>query len=112
MFLTLFSRAQAHMLQLWDKRGPTTYFRFTACRGNVLRTDIVLLKPNTEQEKRLFRLATESSLLWNQANYERRQAFFKHKNMPSYAKQCNTLKHSSVLQLSSAIMGWIFLSSQ
>ena len=60
----------------------------------MLRTDIVLLKPTSEQEKRLFLLATESSLLWNQANYERRQAFFKHEKMPSYAKQCNTLKHS------------------
>ncbi|MGH9876746.1 MAG: RNA-guided endonuclease InsQ/TnpB family protein [Nitrososphaera sp.] len=60
----------------------------------MLRTDIVLLKPTLEQEKELFRLATESSLLWNQANYERRQALFKHAKRPSYVKQCNTLKHS------------------
>jgi len=60
----------------------------------VLRTDIVLLKPTPEEEKKLFRLAEESSLLWNQANYERRQAFFKHTKMPSYAKQCNTLKYT------------------
>lgn len=60
----------------------------------MLRTDIVLLKPTPEQEKDLFRLAKQSSLLWNQANYERRQAFFKRQKMPSYVKQCNALKHS------------------
>jgi putative transposase len=60
----------------------------------VLRTDTVLLKPTQEQERELFRLARESSLLWNQANYERRQAFFKRGKMPSYAKQCHTLKDS------------------
>lgn len=98
------------MLQLWDKRGPTTYFRFTACRGDVLRTDIVLLKPTTEQEKRLFRLATESSLLWNQANYERRQAFFKYEKMPSYVKQCNTLKHSEHFKAISTGKGQAILS--
>jgi hypothetical protein len=40
----------------------------------VLRTDVILLKPTTtEKECELFRLAEQSSLLWNQANYERRQ---------------------------------------
>jgi putative transposase len=51
----------------------------------LLRTDTVLLKPTPEQEKKLFYLAEQSSLLWNQANYERRQALFKHKKMPGYA---------------------------
>lgn len=60
----------------------------------MLRTDTVLLKPTQEQEKKLFRLAEQSSLLWNQANYERRQAFFKRKKMPGYAKQCYTFKTS------------------
>lgn len=60
----------------------------------MLRTDVVLLKPTAEQEKELFRLAEQSSLLWNQANYERRQAFFKHKKMQGYARQCYTFKTS------------------
>jgi putative transposase len=60
----------------------------------LLRTDTVLLKPTPEQEKELFRLAEQSSLLWNRANYERRQALFKHKKTPGYAKQCYTLKTS------------------
>jgi putative transposase len=33
-------------------------------------------------------------LLWNQANYERRQAFFRHEKIPPYKTQCHTLKHS------------------
>ena len=60
----------------------------------MLRTDVVLLKPTPEQEKKLFHLAEQSSLLWNQTNYERRQAFFKHEKNPEYAKQCYTFKTS------------------
>jgi putative transposase len=60
----------------------------------LLRTDTVLLKPTPEQEKKLFYLSEQSSLLWNQANYERRQAYFKHKKMPGYARQCYTFKTS------------------
>ena len=60
----------------------------------MLRTDVVLLKPTVGQEKELFRLAEQSSLLWNQADYERRQAFFKHEKMPGYSKQCYTFKTS------------------
>jgi putative transposase len=60
----------------------------------LLRTDVVLLKPTQEQEKKLFHLAEQSSLLWNQANYERRQTLFKHIKMPGYARQCYTLKTS------------------
>jgi len=92
--MTFNSRAQAHGWSTWYREVPPHILGSSVCGGDVLRTDIVLLKPNTEQEKRLFRLPTESSLLWNQANYERRQAFFKNKTMSSYAKQCNTLKHS------------------
>lgn len=61
----------------------------------MLRTDVALLKPTPEQEKQLFHLAEQSSLLWNRANYERRQAFFNRQKMPSYAKQCYTFKTSS-----------------
>lgn len=60
----------------------------------MLRTNTVLLKPTFEQEKELFHLAKQSSLLWNQANYERRQAFFRHDRMPSYTMQCYTFKTS------------------
>jgi len=37
-------------------------------------------------------LAEASSALWNTANYERRQAFFEHRKVPSYAQQCKDLK--------------------
>ncbi|AFU57195.1 putative transposase [Candidatus Nitrososphaera gargensis Ga9.2] len=60
----------------------------------VLRTDVVLLKPPKSQEIELRRLAEQSSLLWNAANYERRQAYFKHHKIPTYHEQCKTLKHS------------------
>jgi len=53
----------------------------------MLRSDVVLLKPTAEQENELFRLAKETSLLWNQANYQKRQAFFKHQKIPTYNKQ-------------------------
>src|SRR2546425_2942872 len=98
------------MLQPWDSEVPPHILGSSACRGDVLRTNIVLLKPTAEQEKRLFRLATESSLLWNQANYERRQAFFKHEKMPSYAKQCNTLKHSEHFKVLGTGKGQAILS--
>jgi putative transposase len=62
----------------------------------LLRTDTVLLKLAEEQEKELFRLAEQTSLLWNQANYERRQALFKHKKILGYAKQCYAFKTTSL----------------
>jgi putative transposase len=82
------------VLQPWDREAASGILGSSTKSANVLRTDIVLLKPTPEQEKDLFRLAKQSSLLWNQANYERRQAFFKHNKIPTYVKQCSTLKHS------------------
>lgn len=92
--MTMFSRAQAHELPGDSEAATTGILGTFDANIHVLRTDIILLQPTPEQEKELFRLATESSFLWNQANYERRQAFFKHEKMPSYINQCNKLKHS------------------
>lgn len=61
----------------------------------MLRTDVALLKPTPEQEKELFRLAEQSSLLWNEANYQRRQAYLKKQKMPNYSTQCKHFKHSA-----------------
>lgn len=56
----------------------------------MLRTSTVLLKPITGKE--LSGYAEQSAILWNMANYERKQAFLKHLKAPSYAKQCATFK--------------------
>lgn len=58
----------------------------------MLRTNTILLKPTPEQESTLFTLLEHSARLWNVANYERRQALFKHGMMPNYSGQCKTLK--------------------
>jgi len=60
----------------------------------VLRTSTVLLRPTREQDEQLKSLAEVSSILWNTANYERRQAFFEHRKVPSYAQQCRDLKNA------------------
>lgn len=61
----------------------------------MLRTDVALLKPSIEQEQELRRLAQHSALLWNQANYERRQAYFKRQKVPTYVDQCKSLKYTA-----------------
>jgi len=53
---------------------------------------MVLLKPVADTE--LSEYAEQSAVLWNMANYERRQAFIKHLKASSYAKQCATFKNS------------------
>lgn len=58
----------------------------------VLRTSTVLLKPIDTQP--LSEYAEQSTILWNIANYQRRNAFYKHVKMPSYATQCKELKHT------------------
>ncbi|WP_148680995.1 hypothetical protein [Candidatus Nitrososphaera gargensis] len=47
-----------------------------------MRADTVLLKPTKEQEQELERIALHTSLLWNEANYQRRQAFLNKKKIP------------------------------
>ncbi|MDG6934314.1 MAG: transposase [Nitrososphaerota archaeon] len=58
----------------------------------MLRTNTVLLKPTPEQEIVLSGLLEHSARLWNAANYECRQALFKHLEMPSYSRQCAQFK--------------------
>jgi len=58
----------------------------------VLRASTVLLRPTREQEEQLKSLAEASSVLWNAANYERRQAFYKHRKAPNYPEQCRVFK--------------------
>lgn len=64
----------------------------------MLRTSTVLLKPTLEGERHLEGLAEASSILWNMANYERRQAFYEHRRTPSYADQCKALKDSKAFK--------------
>ena len=64
----------------------------------MLRTSIVLLNPSREQERHLNQLAEASDILWNIANYERRQAHFNYGNMPNYANQCKTLKEEEAFR--------------
>jgi len=66
--------------------------------SSVLRTSTVLLRPTLEVEQRLRDLANASSILWNTANYERRQAFYERQKIPSYADQCRTLKDNEVFK--------------
>jgi Zn-finger nucleic acid-binding protein len=58
----------------------------------VLRTNTVLLHPSEKDEGELRKLAEASARLWNRANYQRRQAFFKRRRTPSYPFQCNYFK--------------------
>lgn len=58
------------------------------------RTNMVLLAPTRMQEPQLRSLAEASAKLWNMANYQRRQAYFKHCKIPSYSKQCREFKHT------------------
>ncbi len=46
-----------------------------------IRTIIVRLFPNGYQQRKLRKLAEDSSKLWNETNYERRQQFFKEKKV-------------------------------
>ena len=66
--------------------------------GSILRSSTVLLKPTFEEEKHLQELAEASSILWNTANYERRQAFYEHQRNHSYVEQCRTLKDSEAFK--------------
>lgn len=59
----------------------------------MIRTSVVLLKPTTEQENVSFELLEHSARLWNSANYERRQVFFKKLDAPnSYSGQCRRFR--------------------
>ena len=58
------------------------------------RTNIVLLAPTRMQEPQLRSLAEASARLWNMSNYQRRQAYFKHRKIPNYSKQCRDFKHT------------------
>ncbi len=62
--------------------------------NGVLRTSTVLLRPTPEEEQQLREMGEASSILWNMANYERRQAFYEYGHTPTYAEQCKTLKRS------------------
>ena len=64
----------------------------------MLRTSTVLLRPTSEDEQGLRQLAEASSILWNTANYERRKAFFEHTKIPSYSKQCISLKSTDAFR--------------
>jgi putative transposase len=46
------------------------------------------------QEPQLRSLAVATAQLWNMANYQRRQAYFKHRKIPNYSKQCRKFKHA------------------
>lgn len=59
-----------------------------------MRADTVLLKPTREQELELVRIALRTSLLWNEANYQRRQGFLKKQKIPNYSSQCKHFKYS------------------
>jgi len=58
------------------------------------RTNTVLLAPTHEQDQELRSLAEASARLWNMANYERRQAYFTSRRVPSYEAQWRTFKDS------------------
>jgi hypothetical protein len=62
----------------------------------MLRTSTVLLRPTPEAEQQLRDLAEASSILWNMANYEIRQAFYEHQKIPSYKDQYRTLKDNEI----------------
>jgi putative transposase len=56
------------------------------------RTNTILLAPTETQEQELHALAEMSARLWNMANYERRQAYFTGRRVPTYEKQWRTFK--------------------
>ena len=62
------------------------------------RTNIVLLTPTCEQEQQLRRLAEASARLWNTANYERRQAYFAGRRVPTYENQWRTFKNADAFR--------------
>jgi putative transposase len=63
-------------------------------RKKMNRANTVLLTPTSEEEQQLRSLAEASAQLWNVANYQRRQAYFEHRKLPTYPGQCRKLKHS------------------
>jgi len=58
------------------------------------RVNIFKLKPTPEQEKRLLSLLEYTSHLFNEANYQRRQALFNNQKIPTAFDQNKVLKHS------------------
>jgi len=58
------------------------------------RTNTILLAPTEAEEQELRALADASARLWNMANYERRQAYFTARRVPSYENQWRIFKES------------------
>ena len=58
------------------------------------RTNTILLAPTEAQEQELHMLADASAQLWNMANYQRRQTYFKDGRVPTYENQWRTFKDS------------------
>ena len=62
------------------------------------RTNTILLAPTESEEQELYALADASAQLWNMANYERRQAYFAGRLVPSYENQWRTFKDSEAFK--------------
>jgi putative transposase len=62
------------------------------------RTNTVLVTPTREQEQQLRSLAEASARLWNIANYQRRQAYFTGRRVPSYENQWRTFKDTELFK--------------
>lgn len=59
----------------------------------MIRTNILELKPIKQQARILKELLVRSSAMWNLANYEKRQAFFKKEKIPSWSRLHKELKN-------------------
>jgi len=62
------------------------------------RTDTILLTPTPAQDRELHALADASAQLWNMANYDRRQAYFAGRRVPSYENQWRRFKNSEAFK--------------
>jgi len=58
------------------------------------RTNVFKLKPTPQQREELLNRLRHTSLLFNEANYQKRQAFFNGERIPSQFSQCKSLKTS------------------
>ena len=74
------------------------------------RTNTILLAPTEAEEQELHALADASALLWNMANYERRQAYFKGRRLATYANQWRTFKDSEPFKRLGTCKGQALLS--
>jgi len=50
------------------------------------RTNVFTLAPTDQQEKTLFKIALDCAKLWNEVNYQRRQAYFNYQPVEWYSK--------------------------